>query len=699
MNLNENKPTISLSELELVAFTGLVYDRLPKIPEGGSAVYFPDPKIQSRFGLQQQYTLEEMNYGLESLRKRNLVHQSLSQIIPDDLLSGLVSAVILNKPNEDQQYYEKHFGITVGFAHTDDEQYVFTLISQAKPKPFFPTLIAVGAIALIVCFNIISAVVNHYQIQLRPAPFPTATIDNEVNLEALGNNRLAYIKDGDLYLVDKDGVEQITSDHTVSNIKVSHDGKYLGWIEKKDFTIEDKTFKGAGYAISYINLSTLETTYDAIGPLSFVSNGDIYRKEILGFDFVNTDTLSIVYTNDGVWKKEFSTNKSEKLLANNYGKDDSPLDDSRYTSVNIGPNLDKLSIRSSFWEGCRAIFYDLGIRSKTNVLDNRCDGTWSSDGKLYWNYSATGMDEGGLWQLDTSTGKMLKKIYDPNPSIKVSVHDFDTDDNDMIAIIEPETKNNNLISQEKALYQIEDPNNPKLKLIKTLSGSTGNIKLISNRVSYLESSNLRLINLDGQNDQMIVEGISEYVWIPTEQVTTDSSTKTTIKPNTYTSNNLGIKFSYLSKPPTNKNGIKVEEIGNKIYLYGLGEKPESGQYVEVFKKEENVDFESAVRKQILTGYSDGDCKLQIENGTEFSANYQQEYKVATWIYSDKLMDSDPSISDNQDKCPSPYVSYGGRAFFLYDEKHPESFLFFSIGQYGIEAENGKMWEETIEFVN
>lgn len=518
--------SIMLTETELVACitfqTSEISNELPTWIEPEKLLYHPHKDFNSRLSLTKtDYPMKIIEEGLESLKLKGLLQYEQEQVTMGSTLDTLLYAVLNGTQMPDGTYYDKDTHTTVSFNKNTAGDYIFNLVSkEARIVPqSFPKLnlklvgiasVLIGLVLAGYYFGIINPRDNT-QSDLLPTP-------SEVNLLALGNNKLAYVKNGDIFLADKNGVEQVTSGHNIDNLQVSNDGKYLGWIEKKDFTIEDKTFKGAGYAISYVDLSTLETTYDAIGPLSFVSDEDIYRKEILGFDFVNTDTLSIVYTNDGVWKKEFSTNKSEKLLANNYGKDDSPMDDSRYTSVDISPNLDKLSIELSFWESCSAIFYDFKTKNKTSSdVDNRCNnGMWSSDGKLYWNYSATGMKEGGLWQVDTSTGKMLKKFYDPIPSNEVSVLDFDTNGSDMIAIMEPffENKNNNLISQEKALYQIDDPNNPKLKLIKTLSGSTDNVKLISNQVSYLESSNLRLINLDGQNEQVIVEGISEYMWIP-----------------------------------------------------------------------------------------------------------------------------------------------------------------------------------------
>jgi len=557
---------ITLSENELVAFIGLLmkaFDRIPKVPEGGSAAYSPDPRIQSRFGLRQQYTLDEMNSGLESLKKRNLAHPSLFKINPDDFLSGLVGTVILNQPNEHQQYYDKHFGIIVSFTRTADAQYVFTLISQVKParKPIVPILIIVGAISLIVFTDILAKITNLKPESLAPVQ-PTNNI--EINQEALGDNSLAYVKNGNLFLADKNGVEQITSGHKVSNLKVSSDGKYLGWIEKKDFTIEDRTNRNAGYAISLINLATLEITYDAIGPLSFVSNDDIHRKEIMSFDYLNTNPLTIVYTADGVWRKDFSTNKNEKLFNNDYGKENSPLDDKRYSSVVVNNKLNTLSLTTGGWEWCKNEFYDIRQTKLTSIEDGGfCQGIWSNDGKSFFVYSSYGMKEGGLWQIDAVNGKLIKNIFDPRLGLTVSVDTLDILDNgSLIASLKPIDSEGNknqsfgLSLNGTSIYQIDDIAQPRPRFIKQANvllnyhyNSSPIKHLDNNEISYLSNNaknqntyDLYVIDLNGKNDQEIVKGISDYVWIPKNE-----KQATTVSNKTYTNDKYGFSFEYPSE--------------------------------------------------------------------------------------------------------------------------------------------------------
>jgi hypothetical protein len=48
-------------------------------------------------------------------------------------------------------------------------------------------------------------------------------------------------------------------------------------------------------------------------------------------------------------------------------------------------------------------------------------------------------------------------------------------------------------------------------------------------------------------------------------------------------------------------------------------------------------------------------------------------------------------------CPQPYTVIGGIGYFQADAQHPDRFLFFSIGQYGILAGDALPWPATIRF--
>lgn len=135
----------------------------------------------------------------------------------------------------------------------------------------------------------------------------------------------------------------------------------------------------------------------------------------------------------------------------------------------------------------------------------------------------------------------------------------------------------------------------------------------------------------------------------------------------YISDKLGIKLVY-DVPNTGP----VKEIGNKIYAdYRKNSDGSiSGQYVEVFSKLPNQTLSDGIKANILGNYSMDKCEVKVtqSQGTESIA----EITDKTW-----------SVGGEQGPyCPVNYISNaGGLAFFYYDSGHPQSFLFYSIGQY------------------
>lgn len=164
----------------------------------------------------------------------------------------------------------------------------------------------------------------------------------------------------------------------------------------------------------------------------------------------------------------------------------------------------------------------------------------------------------------------------------------------------------------------------------------------------------------------------------------------------FTSKELGIEFTYLEKTPLNKvDTVKTKVVGNKVYVYFKEENFEKGQYVEVFNKDPNDNLKTAINKQILKNYSEENCSTDISKSSSYLDSYEEVYVS----YAKSLL-SDGFVGTNDvDKCPTKYISYQGKAIFVTDKKHPDKFVFFSIGQYGIEAGDGKFWEETIKFLN
>ncbi|MCL4417812.1 MAG: hypothetical protein M1450_03650 [Patescibacteria group bacterium] len=181
-------------------------------------------------------------------------------------------------------------------------------------------------------------------------------------------------------------------------------------------------------------------------------------------------------------------------------------------------------------------------------------------------------------------------------------------------------------------------------------------------------------------------------------------------PIAYTSQKLGIRFSYRYKPygEDKKFGFLIKEVDNKIYVYGEDEDYTKGQSVEVFGKERDETLVEAISKQILKNYSSKNCLIRYVDKNEDSLNfspakyYPNNYRVAIIYYTD-LISAKPT-AENLNKCPQLYTFQGTTVFFLSDVNHPEKFLFFQIGNYYIPIEDQKAgrvraWQDSIEFIN
>jgi len=178
----------------------------------------------------------------------------------------------------------------------------------------------------------------------------------------------------------------------------------------------------------------------------------------------------------------------------------------------------------------------------------------------------------------------------------------------------------------------------------------------------------------------------------TNQNQPSKSTRTNPDLKTYTSP-LGISFGYLQNQGAQT--ISVKESGNKICLTSDAQDNSclKGQYVEVFQKSANDSLDEAIKKQFLTNYSEKDCFVSRDYPYT-NLNYPNSYEMAI-ISFPKNSDSSVPWWKNADKCPAPYTTGGGVAYFLQDKDHPNKLLFFKIGQYGIMSENNLVWNQTV----
>jgi hypothetical protein len=162
------------------------------------------------------------------------------------------------------------------------------------------------------------------------------------------------------------------------------------------------------------------------------------------------------------------------------------------------------------------------------------------------------------------------------------------------------------------------------------------------------------------------------------------------------SEKLGIKVSYYSNPE-NKTGSKVED--NRVYFYMNG--PEnlsdykSGQYLEGFTKKADISFQNAIENNFLKNINKDKCFVEIIEDTP-------SYQKAIINYPDiSCPDGNPSFTCNV--CPAEYSRTNGMAYFIYYKNNPNSYFYFSIGQYSLLAGDSQTssnleWFNNIEFL-
>ena len=201
-------------------------------------------------------------------------------------------------------------------------------------------------------------------------------------------------------------------------------------------------------------------------------------------------------------------------------------------------------------------------------------------------------------------------------------------------------------------------------------------------------------------DHVYNQILSTFKFTPASPAGGDQN-QTTDNPNlkTYTSP-LGISFTYSPKQVSNSDWtITVKESGNKICVtYDVNDvNCLKGQYVQVFQKSITDSLKNAIKKQFLTNYSLNDCFILSQNPYS-GFSYPASYKTAI-ISFPKSSDPNASPWANADKCPSPYTATNGISYFLEDTAHPGKMLFFSIGQYSIESDDNKSWEQTVKVLN
>ena len=164
---------------------------------------------------------------------------------------------------------------------------------------------------------------------------------------------------------------------------------------------------------------------------------------------------------------------------------------------------------------------------------------------------------------------------------------------------------------------------------------------------------------------------------------------------TYTSTALGISFSYLSAQ--DGQTIKVLEQGDKIYVYPAHMAPTAGQWVQVFPKLAAESLVDAITRVIMPGYPSQDCLVRDTTDRHSASSQASAYQYAAIVVRRAPDEDDAAVLPRWRTCPQPYTVVGGIGYFQADARHPNNFLFLSIGQYTILAGPDQPWQETIRF--
>lgn len=181
----------------------------------------------------------------------------------------------------------------------------------------------------------------------------------------------------------------------------------------------------------------------------------------------------------------------------------------------------------------------------------------------------------------------------------------------------------------------------------------------------------------------------------------DSYTENTTTPGQkkYVSPQLGISFLYsVIDVIDNKTEFTTKEMGNKVYIHPPGSSYETGQYIEVFKKDPNQTLEQAIKATFLENYSEEKCLVSVEQLSTIYPSSYTKARIEAVGYSNST--SMQEMSEKIKECPKIYTQSGGVAYFLMDENHPDKFVFFSIGNDTISSGTDDLtWQDTIEFLD
>lgn len=163
----------------------------------------------------------------------------------------------------------------------------------------------------------------------------------------------------------------------------------------------------------------------------------------------------------------------------------------------------------------------------------------------------------------------------------------------------------------------------------------------------------------------------------------------------YTSDKLGIRFRYDSKPRDTFE-VTVTEQDSKIYLHGTSEQPQQGKVIEVFTKDPSVSLEEAIKRQFLANYSEKDCYVTSDSTSEPGV-------VVAVIDYPPPSDPNAPFWENSNKCPEDYAKTNAVQYFMMDNDIKNKYIFLRLGQDSITSDGtpvtelgGRDWSASVE---
>lgn len=229
-------------------------------------------------------------------------------------------------------------------------------------------------------------------------------------------------------------------------------------------------------------------------------------------------------------------------------------------------------------------------------------------------------------------------------------------------------------------------------------------------VGVLTYTKLYVVQPSSSKIAIITPHVSPHFVVTTTPPPPTQSDHPTSYFNTYTSEALGVTFTYAPEYAGQK--AVVTEDDNKIFV---GTETYQSQFIQIFTIENGASVTADMQQRFLSDYSLEDCRISTPVKPSDPNNVSGAYpidghylvlNIEANVDSSQLDDYDAFVSAFQ-KCPRDYTRSNGVSYFSYDTRVPEKYIFYSIGQEPAwpansdpnRADENLTWIQTIQFTN